>query len=150
LAVHCEQRATRPDNLFLVDVEPVTQAPPGGFGLAAPPSKKSHDSGGDPLARKRGEAAKVAAVSVIKGPDQAKLGGRRTLDKSQLEGDAEAPADAGGAADPFAAPVAPTQSFLDVLQKVWTMAGPVNGKLGGPQLRPIMMMSKLDNVMLGQ
>ena len=37
-----------------------------------------------------------------------------------------------------------------VLNKVWEKATPVDNKLGGAQLRPIMMMSKLDNGKLGE
>jgi hypothetical protein len=67
----------------------------------------------------------------------------------------KAPAAAPGA-DPFApaaaapAPAAvPSLTFLELLQKVWTMAAPTDGKLGGAQLRPIMMLAKLPNEKLG-
>lgn len=151
------------------------QAPPpaggggGGFGLAAPPSAKR--SGGaaanDPYARQRGGQGQVAATSLIKQPDQAKIGQSRVLKAppggTQDPFAAQGGGGGGSSGDPFAtgdpapapapAPVPvqqPKHDFLTVLQHVWTKAGPVDNKLGGAQLRPIMLMSKLENAALGQ
>lgn len=143
-------------------------SPPGGFGLAAPP-KANRAAVNDPYARQRGAAGgAVAATSQIQQPNQAMVGQSRALqqpptaaagaDPFAPAAAAAAPAAAAGA-DPFApaapaaapaaAPPAPTMSFLEMLQKVWTSAGPTDGKLGGAQLRPIMMMSGLPNDKLG-
>jgi len=121
-------------------------APPaaGGFGLAAPPTKKVDAAvANNPYARQRGGAAQVAATSAMNADTAAVGAGSRKLQTTQQPVQAApAAAAAGGGAG--------KADFMGVLNKVWEQAGPVDNKLGGAQLRPIMMMSKLDNGKLGE
>eukprot|EP00039_Didymoeca_costata_P014840 m.245240 g.245240 ORF g.245240 m.245240 type:complete len:462 (+) comp16107_c1_seq1:177-1562(+) len=133
----------------------------GGFGLAAPPSAKRSNKTNDPYARQRGQQGQVAATSQIKMPDANKIGQSRVLknvpggpqqDPFAAQGGGDPFAPAGGAPAPAPAPVpapVPVQqapppqqppagaapTFLQILQSVWTKAGPVDNKLGGAQLR---------------